>query len=84
MKTILESFNKNINESDEQRASLYFNDEPDVISIDTTKIKNPMKTFGDINFGYDPHGGFFFFGKAKYIKELKKAVSEYDTEYQTE
>jgi len=43
-----------------------------------------MKTFGDINFGYDPHGGFFFFGKAKYIKELKKAVSEYDTEYQTE
>jgi hypothetical protein len=69
MKTLLESLNKQaLNETVDKEIDLYLSsddsDDPDTITIDLTKIKNPMKNFGEITFSYEPHGGFYFKGKS--------------------
>ena len=51
MKTLLESLNKQaLNETVDKEIDLYLSsddsDDPDTITIDLTKIKNPMKNFG--------------------------------------
>lgn len=81
MKTLLESLNKQaLNETVDKEIDLYLSsddsDDPDTITIDLTKIKNPMKNFGEITFSYEPHGGFYFKGKSKCIKTLQKAIEE--------
>lgn len=60
----------------EPNKHLYIHDEQDKLTIDFSKIEKPMQSFGTVKLSYDPHGGWYFAGKAEYIAELQKAIKE--------